>query len=109
MVGDSFTGAGKRPSRDHDHKVLAPNGKNGNSWLARLMPCGGRYLTFRLSAICSMLFDVSSVKAITGLSVVVCCVMSMTPYYVPLHYVMACLVRFILWGIELIAELEQLK
>ena len=65
MVGDSFTGAGKRPSRDHAHKVLLPNGKNGISWLARLMPCGGKCLMCRFVGICSMVFEVLSVKAIT--------------------------------------------
>ena len=60
MVGDSLTGAGKRPSRDHDHKVLAPNGKNGNNWLARLMPCAGKWAR---EVVC---FLGSVLKGITG-------------------------------------------
>ena len=79
MVEDSFTGAGKRPLRDHAHKVLVPNGKNGISWLARLMPCGGKCLTGLFAVVGLLSFDVLSVKGITGLSVVCCCVMCIAP------------------------------
>lgn len=89
MVGDSFTGAGKRPLRDHAHKVLIPNGKNGISWLARLMPCDGKYVG---GVFGSVMLEVLSVKGITGLSILACSVMSMTPYYVPLQWVMVCIV-----------------
>ena len=76
MVEDSFTGAGKRPLRDHAHKVLLPNGRNGNSWLARLMPCGGKCVG---GVFGYALLEVLSMKGITGLSVVCCCVICIAP------------------------------
>ena len=85
------TGEGKRPSLDQAHNVLLPKGRNGKSWLARLMPCGGKYLACRLSAICSISFERLLAKAITGVCVLVF-VMSITPYYVLLRLVIACLV-----------------
>ena len=72
MVGERRIGFGKRPSRDHAHKVLLPNGRNGKIWLARLMPWGGKCLMFRFSGICSIVFEVLSVKAITEFGVGFC-------------------------------------
>ena len=41
MVGDSLTGAGKRPSFDHSNKVVLLKGRNGKMSLARPMPVSG--------------------------------------------------------------------
>lgn len=78
MVGDSLTGAGKRPSRDHAHKVLLPNGKNGISWLARLMPCGGKCLIEVVCFVASVLLGVLSAIVIMEVSISVCCFISIT-------------------------------
>jgi len=95
MVGDSFTGAGKRPSRDHAHKVLLPNGKKGRSWLARLIPWGGQVLDGS-----SLLGSFGAVISNSYNRIVfirlVCHVNDLV--IMPLHYVMACLVRIILWN-----------
>lgn len=66
IVLDRRIGEGKRPSRDHAHKVLLPKGRNGKSWLARLIPCGGKYLAYRLYGIFSMSFEILLAEAITG-------------------------------------------
>lgn len=95
IVGESFTGAGKSPLRDHAHKVLLPNGRKGNSWVARLMPCVGKCLIEVIVG--SVLLDVLSVKAITGLSIFMWSVILMTPYYAPLRCVIACMGHLIGW------------
>ena len=102
IVLESRIGEGKRPSRDHAHKVLLPKGRNGKSWLARLMPCGGKYLACRLSTICSISFDILLKRVIAGVCVLAF-VMSIIPYYVLLRFIVACRVWAILQS-TIIAE-----
>lgn len=41
-VGDSLMGGGNLPAFTHAHTVDLPMGKNGKSWVSRLMPSLGR-------------------------------------------------------------------